>query len=112
MKLRYDSRLREIGITIKAMAIGNGRCDAEPVTAYLAANVVDWGHAAGDEDDNVDDDSQRPMRGVVIDGNINMWMISHVNRRLDSVVLICPDLELDETDVSVQVVLDGMIPGG
>ena len=113
MKLRYDSRLRvrEIRITIKAMAIVNGSCNAEPVTAYLAANFVDWGNAVRSEDDDDADDGLRPMRGDVLDDD--MWMISHVNRRLDSVVLVRPDLELGEImNVSMQVTLDGIIPGG
>ena len=110
VRLRYDFRLREIRITIKAMAINIGKCDAEPVMNFLASNNIPWGHDHGDDDCVQVNDDLRPRRGVVIENE--MWMISHVNIRLNSVVLVRPDLELGKTiTVSLAEAREGLLPG-
>ena len=109
VRLRYDLRLREIRITVKAMAINIGNCDAEPVRDFLAANGIPW----GDDDDDmvqVEDENIRLRRGVVIKNE--MWMISHVSARRDTVVLVCPDTELGETlHVLLAEAREGLLPG-
>ena len=44
IKFRYDDRLQEFRITLKAMAIKIGQCDAEPVVAFLNKNNIQWGN--------------------------------------------------------------------
>ena len=40
----YDHRLCKMRMTIKAMAVNTGNCDAEPVTNFLYINEIQWGN--------------------------------------------------------------------
>ena len=42
VKLRFDSCLKEIRITVEAIAINVGTCNAEPILEFLAANGINW----------------------------------------------------------------------
>ena len=107
-RFRYDERLREIRVTIKAMAITAGTCDAEPFMEFLRDRGVPWG---SDEDNpNPEDYGLRLRRGVVIDDE--MWLIGSVHREFDSVRLVRPDEELGETiSVTISVARENLVPG-
>lgn len=108
-RFRYDQRLREIRVTIKAMAIKVGNCDAEPFINFLEDNGIPWGQDEEDEDE-IDPDGLRIRRGVVIDDEV--WMIAHVDRENDTVKLVSDDPELGQTmDVTIKEACDNLLPG-
>ena len=93
IRFMYDFRLGEIRITMKAMAIKSGNCDAEPVTEFLRANGIDWHRTPDDAGTDLEDDNEmdeygdlRIRRGVVI--GATMWMINQVDVDNDAVQLV------------------------
>ena len=113
IRFRYDTRTTELRVTIKTMAIKVGNCDAEPFMDFLRDNGIPFGQDEENADDNdnedddeEDDDGLRLCRGVYFAPG--MWVISHVDRRTTSVVLVRRDPELDET---INITIDQAIAG-
>ena len=102
IKFWYDDRLREFRLTIKAMAIKIGNCDAEPVVQFMQDNGIEWDYNLG-ENDHI---HLRRGRGVVIDNE--MWVILTVT--VDGVSLLNDDDAAIMIDVTVDQAMAGLLP--
>ena len=84
------------------MAIVAGKCDAEPVSAFLFANGISWVNDETDGEGEHDVDEYQDLRrgrGVVIDNS--MWMISTVDLNLDEVILVKPNSGLSGDSLAI-----------
>ena len=102
IKFRYDDRLREFRLTIKAMAIKIGNCDAEPVVQFIQDNGIEWDDNLG-ENDHI---HLRRGRGVVIDNK--MWVISTVT--VNGVSLLNDDDAAIMINVTIDQAMAGLLP--
>lgn len=106
-KFRYDSRVRELRVTIKAIAI-KVDVDAEPMLAFLEHNGIPFAH--DNSDDELHEDGLRLRRGLIIDDEA--WIISRIDRENDVVTLVQPDIQLGVSmTVSIADAIEGLIPG-
>ena len=106
-RFRYDSRVRELRVTIKAIAI-KVDVDAEPMLAFLEHNGIPFAH--DNSDDELHEDGLRLCRGLIIDDEA--WIISRIDREDDVVTLVQPDTQLGVSmTVSIVDAIEGLIPG-
>ena len=102
IKFRYDERVREFRLTLKAMAIKIGQCDAEPVIDFLALNGIEWLRDTSE----ISHPHLRIGRGVALDND--MWVISRVCN--DFVTLVNDDDFCISMTVSIQMALNNLLP--
>ena len=74
LRFTYNQRLRELRVTIKAMAIKVGNYDALPFLNFLVDNGIPWGQDEEDKDEEAEvaghNDGLRLRRGVMIENEM------------------------------------------